>query len=350
MLNVTYPLLDDEIVRFCTGKSAVLIVEEGQPEFIEQNLHMILRKADLPTKVVGKELLPRAGEYTGQVLERGVEAFLRITRAGHARCARAGRRPRAEARARRRASRPRRFRRFSGILPIRPAGFCTGCPERPIFTAMKLLQRELGPLHISCDIGCHLFSILPPFNLGNTTMGYGLGAAGAAAFNAPRGKRAIAVMGDGGFWHNGLTSGVGNCGVQSDGQRPASSSTTAMRRPPAGRTFCPRARTTARKSTKHPIAAAVQGVGVKWLRLIDRTYDLKRMLRYAARGDDDARKGTEGHRGRIRVHAQPAAARAAAAESRDRGRRARGARALRRRCRHLHRRSLLHPPVRLSRR
>ena len=46
---------------------------------------------------------------------------------------------------------------------------------------MKLVERELGPHHVSADIGCHLFSILPPFNLGNTTMGYGLGAAGAAA-------------------------------------------------------------------------------------------------------------------------------------------------------------------------
>ena len=31
------------------------------------------------------------------------------------------------------------------------------------------------------------------------------------------------------------------------------------------------------KSTKHPIAEAVKGVGVKWLRVIDRTYDLTRM-------------------------------------------------------------------------
>ena len=61
------------------------------------------------------------------------------------------------------------------------------------------------------DIGCHLFSILPPFNIGNTTMGYGLGWAGAAALNAPDAKRrTISVMGDGGFWHNGLTRGVGN--------------------------------------------------------------------------------------------------------------------------------------------
>ena len=50
---------------------------------------------------------------------------------------------------------------------------------------MKLVERELGAHHISADIGCHLFSILPPFNLGNTTMGYGLGAAGASAFSAP---------------------------------------------------------------------------------------------------------------------------------------------------------------------
>ena len=75
---------------------------------------------------------------------------------------------------------------------------------------MKLVERELGTHHVSADIGCHLFSIFPPFNVGATTMGYGLGAAGASALNVKAGKRAIAMMGDGGFWHNGLTSGVGN--------------------------------------------------------------------------------------------------------------------------------------------
>ena len=75
------------------------------------------------------------------------------------------------------------MRRSAGDDRARPArrGFCTGCPERPIFAAMKLVERELGKHHISADIGCHLFSILPPFNIGGTTMGYGLGAAGAAA-------------------------------------------------------------------------------------------------------------------------------------------------------------------------
>jgi indolepyruvate ferredoxin oxidoreductase alpha subunit len=45
VLNVTYPLVDDEFLEFCEGKSSVLVVEEGQPEFIEQALGSALYKA-----------------------------------------------------------------------------------------------------------------------------------------------------------------------------------------------------------------------------------------------------------------------------------------------------------------
>ena len=34
VMNVTYPLIDDELAEFCASKRAVLIVEEGQPDFI----------------------------------------------------------------------------------------------------------------------------------------------------------------------------------------------------------------------------------------------------------------------------------------------------------------------------
>src|ERR671936_158797 len=65
VLNVTYPLIDTELVGFCAGKKAVLIIEEGQPEFIEQAVNTILRRADVTTRVEGKSMLPMAGEYTG---------------------------------------------------------------------------------------------------------------------------------------------------------------------------------------------------------------------------------------------------------------------------------------------
>src|SRR6516225_8925675 len=174
VLNVTYPLIDAEFVRFCAGKKAILVVEEGQPEFIEQAVNTILRRADIATRVEGKSMLPMAGEYIGAVMKEGIRKFVARYRpdlitAGEALPAS----PPALASAR---------QAIAGKVHARPPSFCTGCPERPIFAAMKLVERELGPHHVSGDIGCHLFSVLPPFNIGNSTMGYGLGGAGAAAF------------------------------------------------------------------------------------------------------------------------------------------------------------------------
>ncbi len=259
VLNVTYPLIPDEVREFCAGKRAVLIVEEGQPEFIEHELNTILRRADLQTRLVGKEVLPRAGEYTAQAVRDGLSKFL----------AQWGALPAA-------ATQAPDLSELAKEVPQRPAGFCTGCPERPLFTAMTLVQRELGQHHVSADIGCHLFSILPPFNIGNTTMGYGLGTAGSSAFKRRDGKRPIAVMGDGGFWHNGLTSGIGNAVFNRDDNLTIvvdnfySAAT-------GGQDLLSSKADNRNRSTKHKIETAVRGIGVNWVRAVDDTYDLTRM-------------------------------------------------------------------------
>ena len=72
VLNVTYPLIDDEVVAFCSDKDAVLVVEEGQPDYLDQGVSQILRKAGVWTKLVGKGPLPMAGEYTAKVLGDGL--------------------------------------------------------------------------------------------------------------------------------------------------------------------------------------------------------------------------------------------------------------------------------------
>jgi indolepyruvate ferredoxin oxidoreductase alpha subunit len=271
VMNVAYPVIDSEVLRFCEGKRAVLMVEEGQPNFIEQNIATILRQAGSTTVLHGKDMLAVAGEYTAAELLDGARKFLE--RYAHIE-----------------AAPPRPARAKAAVIPLRPItesvnarppGFCTGCPERPIFTAMKLVERELGPHHVSADIGCHLFSILPPFNLGNTTMGYGLGAAGAAALNPPgpaggQGKRAISVMGDGGFWHNGLTSGIANAVFnRSDNLTIVvdNSYTSAT----GGQDILSSTAHNATRSTGHAIESAVRGVGVKWVRTMRRTYDVAGM-------------------------------------------------------------------------
>src|SRR5262249_59323750 len=74
-LNVVYPLVPEEIRGFCAGKRAVLVVEEGNPEFIEQEIATTLRRGDLHTKLYGKDVLPMAGEYTSETILRGVQRF-----------------------------------------------------------------------------------------------------------------------------------------------------------------------------------------------------------------------------------------------------------------------------------
>jgi indolepyruvate ferredoxin oxidoreductase alpha subunit len=264
VLNVTYPLVDAEVLGFCEGKRAVLLVEEGQPNYIEQNIAALLRAAGSMTALHGKDLLPVAGEYTAGEVMAGVHAFAeRYGLVG--------------------APKPAAPKvipmRSAGTVHARPPGFCTGCPERPIFAAMKLVERELGPRHVSADIGCHLFSILPPFNIGNTTMGYGLGTAGASAFNERRaggGQRAIGIMGDGGFWHNGLTSGIAHAVFnRSDNLTIVvdNSYTSAT----GGQDILSSKATNPTRSTGHAIERAVRGVGVNWVRTLPRTYDLKAM-------------------------------------------------------------------------
>jgi indolepyruvate ferredoxin oxidoreductase alpha subunit len=271
VLNVTYPLIDDEIKRFCIGKRAVLVIEEGQPDFIEQNINSILRKADIQTRVHGKGMLPMAGEYTAAAVIRGVLKFVeqyapqQIDRDHLPSVVRPP------------AAGPSPSLSVDGQVHPRPPSFCTGCPERPIFTAMKLVERELGPRHVACDIGCHLFSTLPPFNIGATTMGYGLGWASAAAFNTKEtARRTISFMGDGGFWHNGLTSGVGNAVFnQSDNVLiVVDNSYTAAT---GGQDILSSEAINPIRTTQLSIADAVRGVGVKWVRTIPRTYDLVSM-------------------------------------------------------------------------
>src|SRR5688572_4690248 len=46
-LNVTYPLVPEEIVEFCVGKREVLVIEEGQPAYLEEAILATLRRHDV---------------------------------------------------------------------------------------------------------------------------------------------------------------------------------------------------------------------------------------------------------------------------------------------------------------
>jgi indolepyruvate ferredoxin oxidoreductase, alpha subunit len=250
-LNVTYPLVPEEITAFCAGKREVLVVEEGQPAYIEEAILATLRRQDINgVKVHGKDVLPLAGEYTGEVVLGGISKFLQ--------------REQAVAPIKRLKE---RAAQLLGALPQRPPGFCIGCPERPVFSAMKLVEREAGKFHLSADIGCHLFSTLPPFNIGNTVLGYGLGLASNSAVHPAMARRTVTMMGDGGFWHNGLTTGVANHVFnKNDGilviMKNGYSSATGTQELPSSPQH-------SEAKEDISIERALEGVGVGWVKTVD---------------------------------------------------------------------------------
>ena len=270
VLNVAYPLVPEELKDFCAGKRAVLVVEEGSPEYVEQQINTILRNADINTRVLGKECLSRSGDYNAEALLRGIAAFARETRpAGIDADAIVARVDEFV------AHKPGLIDTV-GDIPPRPPNFCTGCPERPVFAAIKLMQRELGPTHISADIGCHSFATFAPFSLGNSILGYGMSLASAAAVTPNMERRPISIMGDGGFWHNGLITGVAsNMFNKGDGvlivmQNGYASATGQQYLPSsaANRSGTP---------TGISIEKTVRSLGVTWLRTVH-TYSVGKMV------------------------------------------------------------------------
>ena len=251
-LNVTYPLIPEEIKDFCRDKSSVLVVEEGQPAYIEEQVLATLQRHGVTgVELHGKDMLPMAGEYTGEVVLTGISKFMN----------------------REEAIQPiknlkQKAAELLGGLPARPPGFCVGCPERPVFSAMKILEGDTGKFHLSADIGCHLFSTLPPFNIGNTVLGYGLGLASNSAVHPMFGTRTVTMMGDGGFWHNGLTSGIANTVFnKNDGilviMKNGYSSATGTQELPSSPQH------SEHKASDMSMERALEGIGVGWIKTVD---------------------------------------------------------------------------------
>jgi indolepyruvate ferredoxin oxidoreductase alpha subunit len=265
VLNVVYPLVPEEIADFSKSKKSILVIEEGQPEFIEQEIATLLRRADLQTKLHGKDLLLMAGEYSAEVLVRGLSRFLE-KHAAHVDVSRGSDWLKKIEAVRKNAA------ELLGPLPQRPPGFCIGCPERPVFSAMKLVGQDIGKPHVSMDIGCHAFASFEPFSQGNTVLGYGMSLAASAGVGPMSARRPMAIMGDGGFWHNGLLSGVasrmlnqgdGVLVIMKNGYASATGTQEIVSSP---------------KQNASAIEDALGGLGVKWLRTVN-SYDVGGMMK-----------------------------------------------------------------------
>jgi indolepyruvate ferredoxin oxidoreductase alpha subunit len=279
VLNVTYPLVPTELIDFCKDKSAVLLLEEGQPEYIEQELALMLRRLDLQTPLHGKDMLPSGGEYTAEVMAEGLLNFLNRHE------------PNAVPKATQEwlqgnTNRRQEVQTMLGIpIPTRPPSMCIGCPERPVFSALKLAQETVGPVHVSGDIGCHALATFEPFSVGHSILGYGMSLASRAGVSPLMKRRVLSVMGDGGFWHNGLLTGVQSALFNGDdavllifknGYTSATGTQDIINTPTE---MSKDATSDKRESVVHTnqvIESTLKGLGVQWLKTVH-TYEVAEM-------------------------------------------------------------------------
>jgi indolepyruvate ferredoxin oxidoreductase alpha subunit len=281
VLNVTYPIVPQEVSAFCAGKRGVLVLEEGAPEYIEKDILAALHRQDIQTPLHGKAIMAAHGEYNVEVLGRGLLRWCdELLPAAASDAGRAW----LDANDARRAA---VAAKLGAPLPPRPPTFCVGCPERPVFSALKLAQQNVGRVHVAADIGCHAFATFEPFSSGHSILGYGMSLASRAGVSPLMQRRTLSVMGDGGFWHNGLLTGVQSALFNGDdavllimknGYTSATGTQDILSTPDDAVKAAAPDKQQSLVHKNQTIEDTLKGMGVGWMRTVD-NYDVTAMRR-----------------------------------------------------------------------
>ena len=170
-LAMVYPAPAGLIREFAAGVDRVIVIEELDP-FIEEQVRLLGIAAE------GKSIFPSFGELLPAVIERCAAA--------------AGLLP---------ADRVAEKHDLAvADLPPRTPVLCAGCPHRSTFYALSKLKYV-----VAGDIGCYNLGALPPFNATDTMGAMGASVGVAHGFDkAGMPDKAVAVIGDGTFFHSGV--------------------------------------------------------------------------------------------------------------------------------------------------
>ena len=171
-LGFTNPLPIERIKEFASNVEKIYVIEENDP-FIEDQL----KAAGIDC--IGKDLFPKMGEMTPDVLRKAVFGKTNDT-----------------------------IKYNKELVVPRPPGLCAGCPHRGFFYELGKRKNVL----VSGDIGCYTLGFAPPYNAMDTVvcMGASLSAGHGAqkVFNMKKDNemRVVGVLGDSTFFHTGINS------------------------------------------------------------------------------------------------------------------------------------------------
>lgn len=195
-LGLIHPFPEKEVFHFLkSGIKKVLILEELDP-FVESAVRNIAQKKNLNIPILGKGFsgLQETGEFTVDLISKVLEVFSVISFSKN------------------RNVPINNTEQFLDLLPPRPPTLCAGCPHRATYYLLKLaIPREQSELIMCGDIGCFGLGALPPLKMIDTINHMGMSISMAQGLyesfhTSDKGKKVVALLGDGTFFHSGLTS------------------------------------------------------------------------------------------------------------------------------------------------
>ncbi len=171
-LGFSFPMPDEKIREFCKKVEKIDIIEENDP-YIEERVRY------LGFSCHGKDLLPKYGEMTPDVIKKGF------------------------------------FGEETPTIPYdnttvvdRPPTLCAGCPHRGFFYELGKRKNVM----VSGDIGCYSLGFAKPYNAMDLLLcmggGFSIGHGAQKVFNMVKDNnmRVVSVLGDSTFLHSGINS------------------------------------------------------------------------------------------------------------------------------------------------
>lgn len=174
-IGVSHPLAKNKVLSFIKDLEKVVIVEELEP-VIENDVKILMAENQLNLKLYGKNIFPRTGEFSTDLVTEILSKFFRIDV------------PKEQSK--------------NLTIPNRAPLLCAGCPHRSTFYAIKKVTR--GKAIFPSDIGCYTLGFSRPLQTVDTCISMGASFGIACGFAKSVKEPIIATLGDSTFFHAGI--------------------------------------------------------------------------------------------------------------------------------------------------
>lgn len=173
-LGMVYPISEKKAKEITSKYNKIIVIEEMMP-FIENELKLMGIQCE------GKKHFSFTGELDISDIEKGLYQVGVLEN-------------------------KKEYKEKTEKTVARPPLFCAGCPHRPVFDILKKSKTQI----VVGDIGCYSMASLFPFEQSNSiiSMGASVGMAKGmrkAMTMTKKEEPVVAVIGDGTFFHSGIT-------------------------------------------------------------------------------------------------------------------------------------------------